>query len=724
MKSLLPRECLVHVKFVFFLFLLSVHLSAADAQPVPLLDRAKLAATAKSKFENANILSEVEKAKADLALNPGNERDWARLSWAQLAAEQFDAAESSALTALRIRPYHARYNAHLARCLLANGKPGRVPLFLARAQQCNIPPYNQLAPYEIMNLLADITDEATRAQIGKDYLSASKRNTFDADVPRLRIMQEATPFGKIISTQRAPLNKARLWLLFDKHFVQVYDEDLRTFDEKLFEKLPAEFRNATPVSLIFNTSKVIVACREGLLLHDTADYSWSRINPPPDAANPVILSASLLDNAAFLDVLFDKTGLWRYDLAKQTWQPVKEQPEVSIPNDPGAADFVKARCQIPDPSSLALNVAVQQWNDLKAYLTLIQSKLSAEQAVTDGKIKLEPLETTARRDGAPESAPNKALIIGMTCPAWHANDFTAPTVDRALADFHNSNIKWVAAVTTGYQNDPYSLKVAADPEKTAPPEELERFIKSAHDRGQKVMLKVHVNLAVEEKDNHVWRGLICPLNELDVDAWFASYEKFLMRYVDVGIRQHVELMTVGVELKSLTHYQSHWRALIATIRKRGYTGKLTYCSLHDDFNKIAFWDALDYIGIDAYFSLSSSEKPKLDDFISGWLWHVQRLENFSKSKGKPILFTELGFNNLKGASNYPWHWVGSSKDLNNLEQALCYHASFSVLTKQKWFAGMFWWTWDLGEQVLPDKANYSPQNKLAQLILESYLKEK
>ena len=72
---------------------------AADAALEPLLDRVTLSDAAKAKFDGANPLTEIAKAKGDLTLNPGNDRDWARLTWAQLAAGQFDAAEASATAA-------------------------------------------------------------------------------------------------------------------------------------------------------------------------------------------------------------------------------------------------------------------------------------------------------------------------------------------------------------------------------------------------------------------------------------------------------------------------------------------------------------------------------------------------------------------------------------------------------------------------------------------------
>jgi len=193
-----------------------------------------------------------------------------------------------------------------------------------------------------------------------------------------------------------------------------------------------------------------------------------------------------------------------------------------------------------------------------------------------------------------------------------------------------------------------------------------------------------------------------------------------MEHVDLAIKENVEMMTVGVELRKLTTHVAAWKALIEAIRKRGYTGKLTFAALHEDFQKIAFWDALDYVGIDAYFELTKNSSPSLTEIIEAVKRLSARLDEFSRNVKRPIIFTEVGFNNLVGTASKPWYWSGNSANLDNLQQAACYHAMLAVMTRQKWLAGLFWWTWYPGDPPRPKEASYSPQAKLAAMILEAY----
>jgi hypothetical protein len=57
-----------------------------------------------------------------------------------------------------------------------------------------------------------------------------------------------------------------------------------------------------------------------------------------------------------------------------------------------------------------------------------------------------------------------------------------------------------------------------------------------------------------------------------------------------------------------TEREDEWRALISNIRKV-YSGKLIYAAnFHEEYEHVKFWDALDYIGVQAYFSLAIKQE--------------------------------------------------------------------------------------------------------------------
>ena len=50
--------------------------------------------------------------------------------------------------------------------------------------------------------------------------------------------------------------------------------------------------------------------------------------------------------------------------------------------------------------------------------------------------------------------------------------------------------------------------------------------------------------------------------------------------------------------------ETHWRKLIRKTRSL-YQGQLTYAANFDQYHEVSFWDALDFMGVNAYFSLRS-----------------------------------------------------------------------------------------------------------------------
>src|SRR5690606_29911657 len=132
---------------------------------------------------------------------------------------------------------------------------------------------------------------------------------------------------------------------------------------------------------------------------------------------------------------------------------------------------------------------------------------------------------------------------------------------------------------------------------------------------------------------------------------------------------------VGTELERTSSREDDWRKVIAEIRNV-YSGKLIYAANFTEFEQVKFWDALDYIGIQAYFPLSTKPNPELADLKSGWEKHFPKIEKLVAEYKKPVMFTEIGYCNTVDAANEPWVWPNERKktELSEQMQALCYEA--------------------------------------------------
>ena len=91
----------------------------------------------------------------------------------------------------------------------------------------------------------------------------------------------------------------------------------------------------------------------------------------------------------------------------------------------------------------------------------------------------------------------------------------------------------------------------------------------------------------------------------DRGAWFASYTAFITHYAAMAQRLGVEQFAVGSELASISDDRPGWLQVIQEVRAR-YHGTVLYAAEPGEASRVPFWDALDMIGIDAYFPLSAA----------------------------------------------------------------------------------------------------------------------
>jgi len=599
---------------------------------------------------------------------------------------------------------------------------------MARAQQSSSYPFNQIGRREVQGILGTIRDIGFRQAVRAEMDRALAGNTFALDVGRADILRRAARFGRVAWTRRDPDNKRRLWLMIGDRFAVVFDEETGLFEDQSTGVADLGLARANVSGLAFTGGHVVALAEGRLASFDRVSQEW-RAAPVPEAVGD-LAPASLAGNGSHtVRVGFDGPGAARaatwclYEPVRDVW--TVEDSDVRYLQDLGQDAGARAFALLRHGEGHALTgfqaaCALDQWRDLVRYCRQNAPGIKAADLLgPEGVPARGKLVEIAASHGVPAAAV-RPYFKGVTLPAWWREGLIMPESLDALRQIRAAGAGWVAITPTGYQNDPLSVEIGPDPEKTASLESIETAVKAAHELGLEVLLKPHLNLLIEEKDDHMWRGMIRPRTDEEVAVWFRNYGAFLMPYVDLAIRNGVEMMTVGVELRRMTEFDTRWRELIATVRRRGYRGRLTYAALHEDYARVPFWSALDFVGIDAYFRATKSNRAGLGQITVGMMDLAERLGRFSAQVGKPIVFTEVGFNNLDGCNVRPWFWSGNRAATDNLEQAACYHAALDVFPRCEWFAGMFWWSWSPSGPPLPSDPSYSPQFKLAELILESY----
>jgi hypothetical protein len=320
----------------------------------------------------------------------------------------------------------------------------------------------------------------------------------------------------------------------------------------------------------------------------------------------------------------------------------------------------------------------------------------------------------------PTTAPSE-LQKGITFATWWQGEYATPEAERSLANLAATGANWVAIVVTGYQTTYASTAITRDPPSTPTDADLAHVIDKAHELGLRVMLKPHVDLA---EDPAHWRGDIGTAftDETLWRRWFASYRDFVEHYAALARNHAVEQFCVGTELIGTSHREGDWRGVIRGVREI-FPGPITYASNHSgEEMAIGWWDAVDYIGVDAYYPLTEAREPTADALRVAWAenGHIEILRRLAEEHAKPILLTEIGYRSVAGAVAAPWE-VGGEAPIDLEEQAEAYRAALQALWDQPWLAGLYWWNWDTD----PDKGgqldrDYTPYGKPAEAVLRSF----
>jgi hypothetical protein len=249
-------------------------------------------------------------------------------------------------------------------------------------------------------------------------------------------------------------------------------------------------------------------------------------------------------------------------------------------------------------------------------------------------------------------------------------------------------------------------------------------IRLARAAGLAVMIKPHLAVARGRSDRigrGVWRGDFEVANEKDWPRFAASYREFVLPYARLAEQEGVEIFCLGTELKKIALGRPQlWRDLARDVR-HVYGGELTYAANWDSFDRIEFWDSLDFIGVDAYFPVSDAQIPRPQDIAAGWTKWAQRLAAVHERFDRPIVFTEWGYESEDYAGKEPWVMEGSSASFAaSSGQANAYEGTFRSVWNEPWMRGIFVWRWS----ARGEPGKFSPQGRRAEEVLRRWFTAK
>ena len=197
----------------------------------------------------------------------------------------------------------------------------------------------------------------------------------------------------------------------------------------------------------------------------------------------------------------------------------------------------------------------------------------------------------------------------VSCPTW-GPIWGSPLMAESLAEMRQLGVEWIAIHPyAGVRRDG---RVRVTP--AASTGFLERAVELSREAGMKLFWKPHLAYW----GSFEWRGEIAFGD--DAASWrrfFDGYREFIVDQAAFAERAGAELFAVGVETEATTFNEAEWRRIVAAVRQV-YSGRITYAANWDTLGKVGFWDAVDVIGVHAYYPLAEDDSPDAETLRRGW----------------------------------------------------------------------------------------------------------
>ena len=244
---------------------------------------------------------------------------------------------------------------------------------------------------------------------------------------------------------------------------------------------------------------------------------------------------------------------------------------------------------------------------------------------------------------------------------------------------------------------------------------LIQLIQDAQAAGLKIMLKPMIDPYTSDSSGS-WRAALDP-GMSGIEAFMTTqYIPFITHYASIAEEYGVDLFCVGCELNTLisgpdginvwpkpSSYTTYWidsGGVIPSVRAI-YSGPITYAGYPSD--PAAIWENVDYLGVDIYPQLITSNYSTTDFTTLYAGAHgianatseypastIEMLAEFAGIFEKQIVLTETGFPNTPGSA-YQASGIGVQAQA---EQAAAVCAWVSALEcGYEWYVGMFFWGW-------------------------------
>jgi len=282
--------------------------------------------------------------------------------------------------------------------------------------------------------------------------------------------------------------------------------------------------------------------------------------------------------------------------------------------------------------------------------------------------------------------PDKSFVRGITISTHGVGrDWGTDVIVPTLEDIRTVGANWISIHPYArIQADGAVRFREFDPED--PPAHLKRPIEEAHRLGLSICIKPHL---AYWGTPFAWRGEITFDKKEQWERFWRDYRRWIVALA--AACREADGFVMGTELDQTLSFEEEWRALIAEVRTLT-DAPLTYAANWTDYQNVPFWDALDVIGIQAYFPLTEKTNPTIDDIRTGWDRRMDELRAYSERSDRNILFTELGYNQSYLAASKPWDYHVDDEGSRALQED-CWQVALETIERENSIVGALLWKW-------------------------------
>ena len=300
--------------------------------------------------------------------------------------------------------------------------------------------------------------------------------------------------------------------------------------------------------------------------------------------------------------------------------------------------------------------------------------------------------------------------VTVSCQTWGI-EWQMPEMEKTLDELKSLGVNSIAIHPYARIREDGQVKMSS----RGGTDYISTPLKWAHARGMSVMLIPHI---AYWGTKFTWRGEVNFVTPEEWDRFFGDYEEWIVQMAQIAETEHAELFCVGLEFTYPQKFDERWRKIISAVRAV-YHGKITYGANWNEYADVKFWDAVDYIGVLAYFPLTKSTDPSSSEIGAAWEKRCRDLEKFSREHGnKRFVFVEIGYNESARAAAEPWGFKTGGEHAVEI-QARCIETALALAGKYPFLAGMFWWKW-FPEVPHHEEENYRLQTPAIKALIAKH----